>query len=383
MLRTGLERILAGEYPELHDLKLGLVINQTSVNGELQLSLDLMLVQGFNIKAVFAPEHGLRGDTKAGEQIGHFFDTETGIPVYSLYGKDKRPSAEMLQGLDALIFDIQDLGVRFYTYIYTLAYTMEEASRYGLTYYVLDRPNAITGTKVEGNVIEEDFQSFVGGYGLPIRHGMTVGELARYFNQEYDIGCRLQVIPMEGWQREQWYDQTNLLWVMPSPNTTAMDMSVLYPGTCLFEGTNVSEGRGTTKPFELIGAPWINGKEWAERIRNYNLNGFILRPVHFIPVMSKYQGEKCQGVQIHVTDRDQLEPVKLGMAMIESLKALYPDNFEWAEPINGRYFIDLLTGTDQFRHYIDLKRSILDWSAEKETELKAFNKKRDKYLIYK
>jgi uncharacterized protein YbbC (DUF1343 family) len=382
MVKTGLERILDGEYPSLKKAKLGLIINHTSVDHQLRLSVEQLLQKGYYVQAIFAPEHGFRGGAIAGKALEHEIDQRTKLPVYSLYGTSKRPTVEMLKGLDALVFDMQDLGVRFYTYIYTMANTMEEAAKQGIEYYVLDRPNPIMGTIVEGNLIDSTFSSFVGNYGLPIRHGMTIGELARYINEEYKIGCSLHVIEMENWKRSDWYDQSSLQWVMPSPNATEITMAALYPGTCLFEGTNVSEGRGTTKPFEVIGAPWIEGETWLEELMKYQLKGVLFRPIYFTPFTSKYQGEACRGVQVHVVDREQLQPIQVALAMIESLKKLYPSEFEWSEPYKGRYFIDLLMGTDQFRYTIDHQLSVLEWLKKEEESLARFQKIRRKYLLY-
>lgn len=381
-IKTGLDRLLKGEYSEFKRYKLGLVINHTSVDQNMKFSLDELCKQDFSIQALFAPEHGFRGDQPAGQQIEHSVDPKTGIPVYSLYGKSKRPMSEQLKGLDALIFDMQDLGVRFYTYIYTLANTMAAAAEAGITYIVLDRPNPITGVRVEGNLIDPKFESFVGNYGLPTRHGMTIGELARYFNEHNAINCDLTVIPMEGWRRENWFDQTGGQWVMPSPNATGMEMMTLYPGTCLFEGTNVSEGRGTTKPFEVIGAPWIKAEEWVDKLESLNLPGVGFRATYFTPITSKYKGELCQGVQVHVLDRDLLQPIPLAYHMIISLKKIYPDEFQWTDPIKGRYFIDLLAGTDRLRKYIDEGSSPVKWLEEQEQSLHSFQKIREKYLIY-
>jgi uncharacterized protein YbbC (DUF1343 family) len=382
MLKTGLERILDGEYPRLKQVKLGLIINHTSVDRQLTLSVDRLLEQGFDIRAIFAPEHGFRGGAGAGQVLEHEIDERTNLPIYSLYGTSKRPTAEMLKGLDVLIFDMQDLGVRFYTYIYTMANTMVEAAKQGIDYYVLDRPNPITGRIVEGNLLDSKFSSFVGNYGLPIRHGMSVGEMAYYMNEEYSIGCSLQVIKMKDWKRSDWYDQTSLQWVMPSPNATGITMAILYPGTCLFEGTNVSEGRGTTKPFEIIGAPWIDGEAWNEELGNYDIDGVLFRPVYFTPVASKYEGEACQGVQVHVVDREKASPIQIAFRMIESLKKLYPTDFTWTDPVKGRYFIDLLMGTDQFRHNVDKQSSLLKWLNNEEKSLEEFCRIREKYLLY-
>lgn len=379
---NGLDRLLLGSNPELQSKRIGLIINHTSVTADLRLSLDILLNKGFIIKAIFAPEHGFRGNAAAGEKVSHQVDKKTGIPIYSLYGDSRSPSSESMKDIDAFVFDIQDIGVRYYTYIYTLAYSMETAAKFGLDYYVLDRPNPITGEIIEGNIIDSNFDSFVGKYGLPVRHGMTVGELATYFNHEYKMSCKLTVIKMEGWERKKWFDELGLQWVMPSPNATGIEMAALYPGTCLFEGTNVSEGRGTTRPFEMIGAPWIDAEEWYEKLQAYKLDGVIFRPTHFTPTTSKYTGELCEGLQVHIVGRKMVKPLQVALAMIETLKHLYPNNFKWMDPIKGRYFIDLLAGTDQLRLRVDRCENLVDWLKDEESKLKKFKDVQRKYLLY-
>lgn len=382
MVITGLERLLNGDYPELSGKRIGLVINHTSVDHLLRFSLDELLKQGYTIQAVFSPEHGLRGDALAGEKVHHEVDRKTGIPVYSLYGERKIATEVMLKDIEVLIFDMQDMGVRFYTYIYTMANMMKSAAEQQIPFYVLDRPNPITGVKVEGNLISEAFCSFVGDYGLPIRHGMTIGEVATYINHEFHIGCELTVISMEKWSRRYWFDETGLQWVMPSPNATSLDMAALYPGMCFFEGTNLSEGRGTTKPFEIIGSPWIKSEEWIESLSHYQLDGVLFREVNFKPFTSKYSGELCQGVQVHITNREQLQPITIALAMLQTVRNLYPQQFHWIPPFKNRYFIDLLTGTDQVRSAIDRQEDVLQWYENQRQDVSMFEEKRRNYLLY-
>jgi uncharacterized protein YbbC (DUF1343 family) len=382
---TGLEVLLSNKNTAFQPLKkrnMGMITNHTSVTKDLKYGVEELLRAGFSIKKVFGPEHGFRGNISAGDAVKHEMDERTKLPVYSLYGETKQPTEEMVAGLDALLFDMQDIGVRFYTYIYTMAYAMEAAAAYGLTFYVLDRPNPITGTKVEGNLSDKTFQSFVGRYPIPIRHGMTAGELARLFNEEFEIGCELEVVKMEGWQRHFWFDETGLPWVMPSPNTTGIEMAMLYPGTCLFEGTNVSEGRGTTRPFEIIGAPWIDGYHWAEHLNELRLPGVIFRPTFFTPATSKYQDTPCQGVQVHIIERSNLTPIKIGLYMLESLHQLYPEHFQWRTPENGPYFIDLLMGTNELRNCIDQGKSSLKWLDHAQQAANSFEQLRERYLVY-
>jgi uncharacterized protein YbbC (DUF1343 family) len=380
MVQTGLMRLL--ETYDLSENRIGLVINHTSVTDDLMLSIDLLQNAGSNIVKVFSPEHGFGGDVKEGEHIGHAKDARTGLPIYSLYGANKHPKSKWLESVDTLVFDIQDLGVRFYTYIYTLANTLQAAGKHGLKYIVLDRPNPITGCRVEGNLLSDEFSSFIGNYRFPIRHGMTIGELAMYMNGEYDFGADLTVIPMDGWGRDMWFDETGVVWVPPSPNAPTLEMATVYPGACLFEGTNVSEGRGTTKPFEVVGAPWINSYDWKRELEDYDLQGVLLRPVGFTPTTSKYEGELCQGLQLHVTDRNEFKPVETAFAMIETLTAMYPNEFKFLQLKDSRYTIDLLMGTDQFRMTFEEKQSIIDWLKIEERKLESFLQVRSKYLLY-
>ncbi|HLR65544.1 MAG TPA: DUF1343 domain-containing protein, partial [Virgibacillus sp.] len=303
-MQLGLDLFLKTYYKKFDGKKIGLITNMTGVNAKLQPTLDLFYNHpDIQLTTLFAPEHGIRGDEKEGAQIDSSVDPYTGLPVISLYGENRKPSEDMLANIDVLVFDLQDLGSRYYTYIYTMAYAMEACEKYDKEFVVLDRPNPINGLVVEGNLVEEDVRSFVGLLPIPNRHGMTVGELAQLFQGEYGYNCKLTVVPMKDWQRKTYYDETHLLWIPPSPNASSVDMSVLYTGTCLLEGTNLSEGRGTVKPFEYVGAPFINGYELAQIFNEAKLPGVIARPVSFIPTYQKYNGEICSGIQIHITNR--------------------------------------------------------------------------------
>ncbi|MCF6137769.1 exo-beta-N-acetylmuramidase NamZ family protein [Pseudalkalibacillus berkeleyi] len=382
MIETGLSEFISKYGQTYKDKRMGMIINQTSVTSTLSLSVDVLLENGFNIVALFSPEHGLRGQVKEGQHIDNQVDERTGLLIYSLYGKNKVPPEEWLKNIDVLLFDIQDLGVRFYTYIYTLANCLKVAGKLGIEMVVLDRPNPITGTKVEGNVLDLRFSSFIGNYQLPVRHGMTVGELAFYFNEEYDFNALLSVIKMNKWTREMWYDDTLIPWVPPSPNAPSLEMATVYPGTCLFEGTNVSEGRGTAKPFEWVGAPWINAYEWKKQLDTYELKGVLFREVVFNPTTSKFEGETCSGLQVHITDRNLFQPVKTACAMLESLKMIHPDEFQWIELRDSRFMIDLIFGTDKFRETLDQQKPILEWLDVQEERLEVFKDIRKNYLIY-
>lgn len=392
-MQLGLEVLLERGYSSLNGARIGLLTNPSGINQQLSSIIDLIYQHPeLNLKKLFGPEHGIRGDRQAGEKVEDAVDEKTRLPMISLYGQLKRFNPEMLTDLDVIIYDMQDVGVRFYTVIYTLAYALEGVKAAGKKMIVLDRPNPIAPISIAGNIIDAEFSSFVGGYGLPIIHGMTVGELANYFNQEFAINAELEVVKMKGWNRELWYDQTPFPWVYPSPNMPTLDTAILYPGTGLFEGTNLSEGRGTTKPFELIGAPWIDAQEWSENLNQLKLPGVGFRPVYFTPSFSKYQKEKVQGVQVHILDREQVRPIQLGIEMLQSVFKLYPDHADWFT-FKENYFMDKLVGGDYLRIELskdaaESKRSLkinsLYDRLEKEwtEQLSKFSEIRDKYLLY-
>jgi uncharacterized protein YbbC (DUF1343 family) len=309
-----------------------------------------------------------------------YTDKRTGLPVYSLYGKSNEkdgPGAAMLENLDMLLMDIQALGCRFYTYESTMYNSMEACAKTGKTFVVLDRVNPINGVDIEGNILDTTFKSFVGIGPVLNRHGMTMGELARYYNKECNIGCDLKVIPVSGWKREMYNDEAGFLWVNPSPNIPNIDCALLYPGTCLFEGANISEGRGATRPFEQIGAPWLDSDALAETMNSRHLEGLIFRPAAFLPSFSKHQGVFCRGVQIQITERGKIRPVAAAVHLLEAVRAQSKEKFNWLENTPGRYFIDLLAGADILRkastqEYLDL--------CKKDTA--EFAEKRRPYLLY-
>ena len=343
-VRNGVDN-LDGADGLLRGKRLGLVTGPTGVDKRLRSTVDILREQ-YDLVALFAPEHGIWGDAQAGEKVESTVDRRTGLPVHSLYGQTRRITAEMAQGLDALVFDMQDVGVRYFTYLYTLTYLMQECARLGLPLVVLDRINPLNGVDVQGSVLDERFSSFVGKYALPARYGMTIGEFARYINGEKAMGCDLNVVPCTGWRRGMYLDETDLPWVMPSPNMPTLETALCYVGTCLFEGTNLSEGRGTTKPFELVGAPWIDPVDFARGLAAQNPPGVLFRPVSFRPTFSKHAGELCHGVQVHVTDRTRFDPFRAGLAIMGAAMAYR--EFEWVQT-DGRYFVDLLLGSDALR----------------------------------
>ncbi|MBS4202998.1 exo-beta-N-acetylmuramidase NamZ family protein [Lederbergia citrea] len=373
----GVEVLLKEKKNLIKGKKVGLITNPTGVDQELNSIVDLLHNDpDVSLTALYGPEHGVRGDAQAGQYVPYYIDEVTGLPVYSLYGSTRKPSPEMLENVDVLLFDIQDVGTRFYTYIYTMALAMEAAKEKGIPFIVLDRPNPLGGTKVEGPVLDPEFASFVGQYAIPLRHGMTVGELAKLFNREFGIHADLTVVEMKGWKRDSYYDETGLPFVLPSPNMPTLETALVYPGAALIEGTNASEGRGTTKPFELIGAPFINSTELAKKLNSLNLPGVIFRSASFTPTFSKHSGKLSHGVQIHITDRDAYQPVETGLHIVKTIHDLYPESFSLTA------FFDNLIGNGWIRQGIMEGMTVKEMKSRWEAELKEFKKLRNKYLLY-
>lgn len=361
--------------------RIGLITSISGVNNKLISSIDIIHTY-FHLTALFGPEHGVRGDKAAGQQVEDYIDATTGVPVYSLYRKNsKRFTKEMLEQVDAVVYDIQDLGVRYYTFISTLIYAMEDCAKAGKQFIVLDRPNPLGGNIIEGNVLSLDYQSFVGAYPLPVRYGLTAGELAMMVNEENKLGCDLFVIPCVDWRRDQLFPQTKQIWVMPSLGMPRFDTALLYPRTCLVEGTNLSEGRGTSCPFELIGAPFINASELVDALRARKLPGVDFTPAYFTPTSSKYMGVPCNGVHIHIIDYNSFESYKTGLTLLESIRNLYPDHFEFLRPQgeNYRSFISLLSGNNAFENNHWTSEEILE---RNEQGLQEFLQIKQKYHIY-
>lgn len=386
-IQVGLETLVKARPDVVEGRRVGLITNHTGVTRELKHGVDLLREQGkCRLAALFGPEHGVRGDAPAGRLVDTCVDPETGLPAYSLYGPQRRPAPEMLKDIDVLVFDLQDIGARYYTYMATLGLVMDAAGEAGIDFVVLDRPNPLGGEVLDGNILDPAFASFVGPYPVPVRHGMTAGELARLYQGEFGVGkgCRLTIIPMEGWRRGMWFDETGWPWVPPTPNSTSLEMAVLYPGTCLVEGTNASEGRGTTKPFECLGAPWVDAGRLARDLAGKGLPGVLFRPTHFTPTASKFAGELCHGVQVHLVDRDRIMAVRLGLEIVESLGRLFPGEFRWREMAmeGGQKPFDLLAGTDRWRQELEAGRSPAEMEAEWQADLAAFRQTRRPYLLY-
>ncbi len=380
-VETGLDRV--GIYKDVfRGKRLGIITNHTAYNSSGKYIVDVLKgMTGVTVAALYSPEHGLRGKEQAGKGIDSQIEPVYHLPVFSLYGQTRKPTPEMLQDIDVLVFDIQDIGARFYTYVYTMSLAMEAAAENGKGFVVLDRPNPVNGYCVEGNVLDPELRSFIGLHPIPVRHGMTAGELAKMFNEQGWLGdgvkADLVVIPMKGWRRRMWYDQTGLRFIKPSPNMPDLETAVVYPGLCLLEGTNVSEGRGTKMPFRQFGAPWIDPNLLAERLKNLNLPGMRFEPAHFTPASSKYQGQGCNGVRIIVTERDQLEPYYSGIKIVNEIYLMYPRNFQWR---TGQF--DRLCGTSTARNAITSRSSLDQLRNKWQAELKSFLKIRDKYLMY-
>jgi uncharacterized protein YbbC (DUF1343 family) len=385
-LRLGSDRLLASN--RLENRRIGVVCNPASVDRELRHIADRLASHpGATLTAIFGPQHGFRSDVQDNMiETRHAHDEIRKVPVYSLYSETREPTAEMLKDLDVLVVDLQEVGVRIYTYIYTLANCLKAARKHGLKVIVCDRPNPIGGAQVEGMVLVPGFESFVGMYPIPMRHGMTIGEIARLFNEHFGIGADLEVIPMEGWRRDMYWDDTGLTWIISSPNIPTFDTTTVYPGGVLFEGTNVSEGRGTTRPFELLGAPWVVSETFAGAMNRRGLPGVFFRPALFEPTFHKHAGRGCAGCQVHMLDRRSFRPVETGVALIEAFRAAAPDQFAWKQPPYEYEFdkmpIDCLAGSSGLREQIEAGVGAREIAASWEPAVAAFMKVRERFLLY-
>jgi uncharacterized protein YbbC (DUF1343 family) len=392
-VRTGLENLIT-EGPACAGLsagaRLGLVAHAASIDRHARHAVDLLRsAPGLTLAKLFAPEHGLWGHEQDMESVAGAVDPVSGLEVISLYGTDAdslKPRRESLSGLDAIVIDVQDVGSRYYTYVYTLSHVMEAAADTGLPVVVLDRPNPLGGERVEGPVLDPGLASFVGRYPLPVRHGLTVGELARVFNDAFGIGCDLRVVPLEGWSRTDLFEQTGLPWVSPSPNMPTLATAAVYPGGCLIEGTNLSEGRGTTQPFELVGAPWLDGRELAERLRRQGLPGVIFRHASFRPMFGKHAGAACGGVQVMADEMSAFRPFATYLALLVEARQAAPGEFDWrTEPYefeSERLAIDLLLGRHELRPMIEIGATLAEMESSWREELERFEELRSGYLLY-
>jgi uncharacterized protein YbbC (DUF1343 family) len=389
MIRLGIERLLDGPDRKLiAGQRLGLVCNPASVDSRLRHTSDLLAAdRDWTLTALFGPQHGFRSDVQENMiESSHARDAKRRIPVHSLYSETREPTREMLADVDVLVVDLQDVGTRIYTYIYTMANCLRAARSHGIRVVVCDRPNPIGGDAIEGAALDPGCTSFVGQFPIPMRHGLTIGEAARLFNDHFGLNAAVDVVPMQGWQRPMYFDATALPWVLPSPNIPTLDTAIVYPGAVLFEGTLISEGRGTTRPFEIIGAPWIDGERLADEMNARGLPGVIFRPVFFEPTFHKHARQTCGGCQIHVTDRQTFRPFRTSVELLVEFQREAPGRPIWRDPPyeyeHVKPPIDILYGSDRLRRAVDAgepaDRIAADWPGDEE----AFRKLRERFLMY-
>jgi uncharacterized protein YbbC (DUF1343 family) len=370
------------------DQRFGLVCNQASVNHHFVHAADLFKEKlGKNLTVLFGPQHGIRGDVQDNMiETKHSLDSATQTPIYSLYSETREPTEEMLENVDVLVVDLFDIGCRVYTFIYTMANCMLAAQKYNKKIVVCDRPNPINGVAVEGSVLDPKFSSFVGQFPIVMRHGLTIGELALLFQKAFGIECDLEIVKMENWQRGYWYDDTDAPWVMPSPNMPTIETATVFPGTVLFEGTQISEGRGTTRPFEIVGAPYIQPEEFARAMNELNLPGVYFRPNSFLPTFQKHHQIPCGGVQIHVLERDKYQSVLTGIALVKTTYEMYTNQFEWKQPpyeyVYDQNPFDVIAGGSKLREQIEAKTDLSEIENDWNIELANFKELRRSILIY-
>jgi len=403
VIKCGLD-FFERKWPQkLKDSRVGLLVHPASVNRTLKHAVDIFLKYSyhtsakedhiikskkFELKALFGPQHGIRGETQDNmiEWEG-FHDRQTGLPIYSLYGKTRKPDPSMMKNIDVMVIDLQDIGSRYYTFIWTMELCMQACMESHKSVVILDRPNPIGGHITEGPVLDRAFASFVGQHPVPVRHGMTIGEIGKYLHSEYYPSLDFHIIPMQGWERKMWFDGTGLPWVMPSPNMPTLETAIVFPGMCLLEGTNISEGRGTTRPFEIFGAPFINPDLLVDRLNEYKLSGVMFRPMYFQPTFQKHAGRLCGGAQIHIRNRRRFKPFKTGVTILKTIHDLYPEHFSWKQPPyeyeTKKMPIDILAGTDRLRKNIESGETLDRMEAWWQEECMQFNKNiRKKYLLY-
>lgn len=388
-MQTGIDRLFKDEIFDFKNRRVGLLIHPASVDSHLTHTLEIFNNEPtVNLTRLFGPEHGLWGNAQDMEGVDESNDPSTHLPISSLYGHDidsLKPKPKDMSEIDLMVCDLQDIGTRYYTFIYTMAACMEACAEFKKEFIVLDRPNPLNGTDIEGPLLQKGFESFVGRYPIPVRHGMTIGELAVFFNEEFNIGCNLHVVKMKEWKRESFFDETGLPWVLPSPNMPTPDTALVYPGSCLMEATNLSEGRGTTRPFETIGAPFIDSHQFSNQLDLLKLPGVIFRPVYFKPGFQKWAGKVCGGLQIHVTDRRIFKPFLTGVAMIKTVIDLYPNDFAWRDKpyefVTDIPAIDLLSGSPTLRHQLEA-HAPLDEIKKTWEDDPSFLLKRKRHLMY-
>ena len=390
-VQTGLDNLLADSerLGQLRGRRVGLLVNPTSVTADLEHAIEALCASGLDVVRLFGPEHGVRADAQDMESVDETVDPLSGLPCISLYGDtfdSLQPKAGHLEDLDTVICDIQDVGARYYTYVYTIGLMMEACGDADVSVVILDRPNPINGIDIEGNVVGSQMRSFVGMQPLATRHGMTAGELARYFSRFCGWECDFEVIAMKGWKRSMWFDDTGLPWVMPSPNMPTLSTATVYPGQCLLEGTNISEGRGTTRPFELFGAPFVDAPQLVEDLNSHALDGVAFRTTAFRPTFQKHAGSTCRGVQLHVLDRDRFSSVATSYAILASLLRRHPQSFQWREEVyefvSDRLAIDLLIGDKELRTALENGADPMELVEAMAEDRIEFESRREQCLLY-
>jgi uncharacterized protein YbbC (DUF1343 family) len=387
-VRLGLERLIDGPDRKLiAGQRIGLVCNPASIDSRIVHASDRLSSGDWTLTAIFGPQHGFRSDLQENMiESPHARDAKRRVPVYSLYSETREPTTEMLADVDVLVIDLQDVGTRIYTYIYTMANCLRAARTHGIRVVVCDRPNPIGGDEIEGATLDPAYESFVGQFAIPMRHGLTIGEAARLFNDHFGLNAAVDVVPMDGWRRSMYFDETGLPWVLPSPNIPTFNTTIVYPGAVLFEGTELSEGRGTTRPFELIGAPWIDGERYAEAMNARAIPGAYFRPVFFEPTFHKHAQKGCGGCQIHVTDRAVFPAMRVAVEMLDEFKREAPREKLWRDPPyeyeHVKPPIDILYGSNRLRQGIDAGESPASIMADWDRDEAAFRTLREKYLLY-
>jgi len=389
-IRSGLDIFEKKRPGKLRGSRAGLLIHPASVNRKLEHAVQLFIKsRTCKLTALFGPQHGIHGETQDNMvEWDGFVDKQTGLPVFSLYGLSRKPEPLMLEHIDIMVIDLQDVGSRYYTFIWTMELCMQACTELNKSVVILDRPNPVTGNMTEGPLLDTAYASFVGQRPLPVRHGMTIGEISNYLHNEFYPSLDFHVILMQGWERRMWHDETGLPWVLPSPNMPTLDTATVYPGMCLLEGTNVSEGRGTTRPFEIFGAPFADPDVLSNHLKTFKLPGVVFRPLHFQPAFQKHAGRLCGGAQIHVVSRKKFKPFKTGVAVIKAIHDLYPDKFSWKQPPyeyeTEKMPIDILAGTDRLRRDIERGEDIDLMEVWWQEECYRFDRcYRKKYLMYK
>ena len=390
-VRTGLDVLLEDEQllQQLSRARVGLLVNPTSVTADLEHAIEALQRQGVKIVRLFGPEHGVRAEAQDMEAVTESVDPLSGLPTISLYGhsyESLEPRPEHVEDLDIVLADIQDIGTRYYTYAYTIGLMMKVCGQVGTQCWVLDRPNPLGGEVIEGNLVEDACRSFVGLQPLAMRHGMTLGELARFFSRHGGWSCELKVITMQGWERSMWFDDTGVDWVMPSPNMPTLQTAITYPGQCILEGTNLSEGRGTTRPFELFGAPYLDAQALKEKLDGYGLEGISFRAVSFKPMFQKHAQKVCRGIQLHVTDREVFRSVRTTFCILHAVRELAGDAFQWRsqayEFVEDVPAIDLLCGELSVRQRLERGEDPLTLVSDMEQGLGEFLERREQCLLY-